>query len=478
MSKEAIEPKVFISYSWSNQEHQDWVRDLAEKLMANGVNTVLDIWDFKEGQDKYDFMESMVKDEKINKVLVICDKAYSTKADDRAGGVGTETQIISSELYEQVKQTKFIPIVVEVDSEGKPYLPVFLKARKYINLSNTANSDDFEVLLRAIFDKPLHKKPPLGKKPSFLEEESVKIITSGKYHLLRDAIEKDKPILKGLLSDFIDDACELIKSEYIESFKTNEYDEEVLASITRVTPFKDQFCNIIDLLCKYNKVEYVEEFFRFFEELMPYMEFYGDSGRYMKCQFDNIRFVLRESFITMLAILIKNKEFKTVNAFITRPYLLKSPRNSTKNVTFSEINKSITSLDDIRKKRLNLEKFSVANDLLTERATYKGIGVNQICEVDFILWFNAICNNRDYWWPGSMVYLGRWDPELENFVRAESKDFFEKFKVVLNVKSKSELEEKFKKIKENEDLSKWRYQRSWDPFPLEHCLNLEKLDSI
>ena len=50
-------PKVFISYSWSSQEHQILVKSWAEQLIADGVEVILDIYDLKEGNDKYAFME-------------------------------------------------------------------------------------------------------------------------------------------------------------------------------------------------------------------------------------------------------------------------------------------------------------------------------------------------------------------------------------------------------------------------------------
>ena len=53
-------PKVFISYSWSSQAHQERVREWAERLVGDGVDVVLDLYDLKEGQDKYAFMERMV----------------------------------------------------------------------------------------------------------------------------------------------------------------------------------------------------------------------------------------------------------------------------------------------------------------------------------------------------------------------------------------------------------------------------------
>lgn len=46
--------KVFISYSWVVQAH---VVELAERLVANGIDVILDVWDLKPGHDKYAFME-------------------------------------------------------------------------------------------------------------------------------------------------------------------------------------------------------------------------------------------------------------------------------------------------------------------------------------------------------------------------------------------------------------------------------------
>ena len=93
-------PKAFISYSWSSPEHENWVLALATDLEESGVHVVLDKWDLREGADKFAFMEKSVTDPTIMKVIVVCDQLYVEKADGRRGGVGTETQIISKEVYE------------------------------------------------------------------------------------------------------------------------------------------------------------------------------------------------------------------------------------------------------------------------------------------------------------------------------------------------------------------------------------------
>ena len=80
-------PKIFISYSWTSPGHQDWVISLAERLVSDGVDVVIDKWHLKEGQDKFDFMETMVKSQEIFRVLIILDKKYSEKAEQRTGGI-------------------------------------------------------------------------------------------------------------------------------------------------------------------------------------------------------------------------------------------------------------------------------------------------------------------------------------------------------------------------------------------------------
>ena len=160
-------PKVFISYSWTNQEHVENVKNLAKRLMSDGIYVYLDLWDAPEGIDLNHYMEK-VKSKEIDFVLIICDQEYTRKADQRAGGVGTETQIISKEVYGDVEQTRVIPIVWEKDDEGNPYLPTYLATRKYIDLTKEY-SEGYEQLIRRIHNVPEHIKPPLGEYPDRLK---------------------------------------------------------------------------------------------------------------------------------------------------------------------------------------------------------------------------------------------------------------------------------------------------------------------
>ena len=53
--------KVFISYAWENEEHREWVKALADRLLSDGIDAVLDQYDLELGDRLPQFMEQSVK---------------------------------------------------------------------------------------------------------------------------------------------------------------------------------------------------------------------------------------------------------------------------------------------------------------------------------------------------------------------------------------------------------------------------------
>ena len=55
-------PTVFISYSWDDEAHKEWVRQLATKLRHDGVDARLDHWHAVPGDQLPGFMEREIRD--------------------------------------------------------------------------------------------------------------------------------------------------------------------------------------------------------------------------------------------------------------------------------------------------------------------------------------------------------------------------------------------------------------------------------
>ena len=158
-------PKVFISYSWESKEHSDWVNSLADKLLADGIEAIIDSYDVSPGDRLPEFMESSIKDSDY--VIIICTEEYKRKANNREKGVGYESHIISAELYNNHNDRKFIPIIRQGDFNTA--LPTYLDGKLAIDLrGNPYNETSYKDLIASIFK--VKKKPKVGIRPYYLDE--------------------------------------------------------------------------------------------------------------------------------------------------------------------------------------------------------------------------------------------------------------------------------------------------------------------
>ena len=170
--KQRIEnPRVFISYAWGTEEYNEKVILFATDLKRDGIDVVFDRWQLKEGNDTYAFMEKSVTDESITNVLVLLDPVYAKKADQRSGGVGTETQIISPEVYNKVSQRKFLPVVFERDADGNVCKPRYMAGLLHFDLTKEDSYEaEYQRLVRTLYGIDTLKEPELGKAPAWLED--------------------------------------------------------------------------------------------------------------------------------------------------------------------------------------------------------------------------------------------------------------------------------------------------------------------
>jgi len=163
-------PVCFISYAWESDEHSAWVRQLAEHLQRNGVNTILDQWDLRPGMDMAHFMEKSISSSDY--VLLVCTPLFSQKANEGIGGVGYEKNIVTAEILKKIKpDTNIVPIL---RSGGNiDAIPTCLGSKIYLDFRQDKNfKQNIEELLRHIYDIPKFQRPHPGQSPSFFVETS------------------------------------------------------------------------------------------------------------------------------------------------------------------------------------------------------------------------------------------------------------------------------------------------------------------
>jgi hypothetical protein len=464
--------RVFISYSWSSSEHEQRVVDFAESLMEKGVDTILDKWYLKEGQDKYAFMEKMVTDSGVSKVLMICDEQYAKKADERKGGVGTETQIISSEIYEKTDQKKFIPIIFERNNEGNPFLPTFLKTRIFIDLSSGQTYySEFDKLLRAIYNKPLHEKPVLGVAPEFIvKETTVQVKTMREYDYFKKAVFEGKGSSIGFCEDFFNGLIKAYGDFYVEEAhcRDNPIDELFMESVKEFKPYRDQFISVIQHIVKYdNFSKYSRIIFTFLEKALGYNYYVpGKNSRY----YDNYIFINRELFSYLIAILINNEHFEDINRFINEKYLCVS-RHERAARNYIYFNEHLPILEDQRKQRLKINRTSLFADEIKSRCDVQEIDFEDLMETDLILFLKTLFKDEGGWFPHLLVYSGDYEYKgFKIFQRAVTKQSFQNIKLLLNIESKQDLADKLSQKEE-----RMRLFMGGRPLSVKRLINFDNL---
>ncbi len=118
-SELSLGTRVFITYSWDDDRHKEWVCDLATRLKAElGLDVRLDAWLLSGGVDRHFFMEDGIVNSQF--VLMIYTPDYKRKIDLGRGGVSQEADLIRTVLEQDTNrmQRKFVPLLRKGSWEG------------------------------------------------------------------------------------------------------------------------------------------------------------------------------------------------------------------------------------------------------------------------------------------------------------------------------------------------------------------------
>lgn len=462
--------KIFISYSWGTKEHQDWVINLGKRLMADSVDVELDKWSLKDGHDVHSFMESMVKSEEIFRVLIICDKMYKEKANDRQGGVGTETQIITPEIYSDEKQEKFIPIVVERDNLEKPYLPIFLSSRKYIDFSNdNFFEDSYEELLRNILEAPSIPKPKLGNKtPLYITESNVNNIASNRHlRTLENQFKKNPEKINNYSSIFLE---QFLTDLWEFQFKSNnsqinDFGDDLINNLKSYKPLRDDFIKFLIISTSSESELDVDLLIEFFEKKPLYERPREDVGSFTTSTFDNYKIIFHELFIYTIAVCLKNKNYKILENLLHSKYYFKSTSNRKEALRFTNIyiyHRNLESYYESKHQKIS----GFGNYLMTN--LFEKISREDIILGDLLCHYVGelfgINDFEDSWFPATYIFNNV--SGFDFFDKISSERHFNKIKGIFDVDDPEELKTVLNKYSENKKGSdRVRYGRGYSiPF--------------
>jgi hypothetical protein len=470
-----MNPKTFISYSWTSPEHEARVMQLANHLVESGVDVVIDKWNLREGHDAHAFMEQMVTNPEIKKVLLVCDQAYAAKADGRRGGVGTETQIITADIYGKEAQDKFVALVFERSDTG-PFLPTYYRSRIYIDFSDPATEgESFDRLLRWIYDQPLHVKPQLGTKPEFLREHAAGGLVLGTATYQRRAIEAakaDRTNAEAILTEYLSTLATGLEKLRITPDPEKAFDDQVVESIDEFLSYRDEFIEVIQTYSLYRATEASQRaLHRFFESLIPYLSRPEHVTTWNEEDYDNFKFIVHELFLYAVAISLKHERFEAASSLMHDYFVGGHSEHGENSMAPFRIFRDYMRSLERRNQRLKLGRVSLRADMLKARSQNSGVPFRYLAEADFALFIQDSLNSTDewhIWFPETLLHLARSSAPFEIFARSISAAYFDRMKKLLGVEDKQpllKLADEFRNGKRN--VPRWQSTfSSVNPIPL------------
>jgi hypothetical protein len=158
--------RVFISYSWDSKQHKTRVADLVKDLRGNGIGAEFD-GDIILGERIPHYMETRVAGSDY--VLFVCTPKYKEKADNRAGGVGYESNIITGELYSSQNEKKFIPLLFSGTWETS--LPAWAAGKNGLDFTTEEKSQTaLGRLLDHLGASPTSDKTEVAPSPAYIKK--------------------------------------------------------------------------------------------------------------------------------------------------------------------------------------------------------------------------------------------------------------------------------------------------------------------
>lgn len=476
-----MKPKVFISYSWTSPGHQNRIRQWAEQLVNDGVDVVLDVWDLKEGNDKYEFMEKMVTDELVTHVLVFSDSEYAAKADARKAGVGTESQIISREVYTKVQQSKFLPIVCEFDEVGNPFLPTFFKSRIWIDFSSLeAANDNWEQLIRVLYGKPAYEKPTLGEAPIYVKTDvSLPSNPTGiKFAALRQAIIQEKRGLIAYRQDYLN-AC----YSYADALRVRDrpditnLGQRVVEDCGKLKLVRDQVLDWILLESGSNASEdFNEAMIAFLERLLELKSRPPEINSWNDAWFDAHNVFVYETFLYIVAALLKTNSFKTLHHIFSSHYLVAETERSGDNPfsTFTSFYGYSDALQILAPEGQRLR--APAAELIKRQADRVDIPFAEVVQAELLVLLMAFVKDSGYWYPQTLHYSSQ-ARALPFFIKSARRHDFQKLAIITGIDNGDKLRTVVKagheRLRVNEWNNFWMSDRSfW------RSMNMDALDTL
>ncbi|MBT8136262.1 MAG: hypothetical protein KJO54_04515 [Gammaproteobacteria bacterium] len=295
--------------------------------------------------------------------------------------------------------------------------------------------------------------------------------------MARDAIINEKPHCDEAIGQFFQALLHMLDAAQVEGPDDQPLDERVLQQLALIKPWRDHYLRFVELAITSERSAAIHEANRaFLGRLLSYKHAPRDVIHFNHLWCDHYRFAIREVFISVIALLLANRDFDQANQYLNAEYRFETDRGPQR-ANFLLFDSYIKSLDEFRNRRLRLNRLSVGADLLKERADLNFLTFDEMMQADFVLCIRGLLHHPQAltrWFPRTLVYAERYEGTgFDLFISAQSKREFPGIQTLLQVKDKDDLIRRFGQVSQQCALPQWKF--GGVPIPFASFMGLEAL---
>ena len=391
----------------------------------------------------------------------------NTRSRVRDGGVGTETQIISPEIYNKVIQEKFLPVIFERGIKGEIPKPQYLKTMLHFDLTQEEKYDlEYRRLVKRLYGIEIVEKPELGKKPSWLDERStIPTKTRSGYEGLKqqksDSVKKDE--FKNFLLAIKEKIVDFTKDEFGDNISAEEY----ISLYDDTRSYRDEFLYLL----KYSI--YIPESYKIIASVLEEIcvgvkNKNGYEGEVM-------RTLLHELFIYVVAYYLKNKDYNALSYILSKTYFV-GKYGYSQDQSFDAFYDNNTNLDRAVSQKDNKQYYSGTANYWINNINVEICNKNEFVFAD-IFCYNAAIFVENYtsswfWFPLTYVY-GKLEygnsPFNQFVVRLKSKEHLQEVAKIMGFSNTEEFKKKYIEIEtemQKGNFREYRYNSAFETAPV------------
>ena len=311
-----------------------------------------------------------------------------------------------------------------------------MSTRLYFDMSNKdAEADNFEKILRWIFNQPFHAAPAIGSRPNFLE----KTYKTGSA-LFRVGLHETGES-RGSLSNDAESVLAAIAEES-QSFHLRLINEanpaqDIVEVIKGFRPVSENAYRALREVLSRRSLEYVDVIHDFFEKLLMLWDYAPLNEQYSRWDRDAYRYFVHDLFVSFLAICMEKRAFEFAADFLAMPFFKLKPHDKTgESVDYTAFRPYLESLDNHGKLQRRL---SLHADLLMEGHEHSVVNQSMFSEADLTLHIRGLLVPKLSWYPVSALYLTDTYGALPTYARARSTRFYQRLSPLLMNTGANEL---------------------------------------